>query len=273
MSYSNGLLPEKYSKFESYGKGDPGVGFKLTDNGDYDIQNKKLVNVKQGTDNNDVVTKSQVNIKTVLLDGARAGYVTNNKAAIYSGTGSLHAQSLYLKDTPDNAGNSDEIRMMTEYQSYDNVHLYIPNLENYDGYGGRRRSEMMVTSVDQVIDGKRFSEISKSQPQQVLNDDPTPKSYVDSEIAKLPSVDTSTLVKKSGDTMTGDLILQSQPYPVLGNTNKATSYRTIRDIFLSRKEAFPIQTIIDMNNHVVENLGKAKYSHEAVRKDQLSLLL
>ena len=114
------------------------------------------------------MTKSQVHTKTALLDGARAGYVTNNKAAIYSGTGSLHAQSLYLKDAPDGARNSDEIRIMTEHQSYDNVHLYIPNLQNYDGYGGRRRSEMMVTSVDQTIDGKKFSGILKSQPQQVM---------------------------------------------------------------------------------------------------------
>ena len=58
MSYSNGLLPEEFfdRQFSGKGeKGDPGVGFKLTDDGDYDIQNKKLVNVKQGTNNNDVV--------------------------------------------------------------------------------------------------------------------------------------------------------------------------------------------------------------------------
>ena len=44
---------------------------------------KKLVNVKQGTGRNDVVTKSQIQ----LLDSARPGYVTNNKAVIYSSTG------------------------------------------------------------------------------------------------------------------------------------------------------------------------------------------
>ena len=30
-----------------------------------------------------------------------------------------------------------------------------------------------------------------------------------------------------------------------------------------------MEAIINMNNHVVENLGEAKYNHEAVRKDQL----
>ena len=49
---------------------------------------------------------------------------------------------------------------MTDNQDYDNVHLYVPNLKNYDGYGGKRRSEMMVTSVDQTVTGKKiFSQI------------------------------------------------------------------------------------------------------------------
>lgn len=37
------------------------------------------------------------------------------------------------------------------------------------------------------------------------------RNYVQSELAKIPSVDTSKYIQKSGDTMTGDLILQSQP--------------------------------------------------------------
>ena len=59
--------------------GPQGIGFKLTQNGNYDIQNKKLVNVKQGADPNDVVTKSQIQ----LLDNA-PGNVQADKAVIYS---------------------------------------------------------------------------------------------------------------------------------------------------------------------------------------------
>ena len=48
MSYSNGLLPDQsYQTANKYvQRGLPGVGFKLTDTGDYDMQNKKLTNVK-----------------------------------------------------------------------------------------------------------------------------------------------------------------------------------------------------------------------------------
>ena len=156
--------------------GAQGVGFKLDANNDYDMQNKKLVNVKQGTNNNDVVTKSQIQ----LLDSARPGYVTNNKVAIYSSTGSLHAQNLYLKDAPED-GLSNELRILTPHQSYDNIHLEIPDLHNYDGYGGRRRSDMMVTSVDQTIDGKKvFRDIEVPTP--TGNDDAVNKQYLDSQL-------------------------------------------------------------------------------------------
>ena len=50
MSYSNGLLSDQsYQTANKYvQRGLPGVGFKLTDTGDYDMQNKKLVNVDEG---------------------------------------------------------------------------------------------------------------------------------------------------------------------------------------------------------------------------------
>ena len=92
MSYSNGLLSDQsYQTVNKYvQKGLPGVGFKLMDTGDYDMQNKKLVNVKSGTDSNDAVNKSQLDATTNLLHGSRAGDVVNDKAVIYS------KQALYM---------------------------------------------------------------------------------------------------------------------------------------------------------------------------------
>ena len=62
MSYTNGILNhvDSQGQRQIVSRGLPGIGFKLDANNDYDMQNKKLVNVKQGTNNNDVVTKSQL---------------------------------------------------------------------------------------------------------------------------------------------------------------------------------------------------------------------
>ena len=75
MSYSNGLLSSNVGNTGSGlvkgQKGDPGIGFNLDSNGNFDIQNKRLVNVASGVQNNDVIIKSQ-------LDTALTGHHSNS---------------------------------------------------------------------------------------------------------------------------------------------------------------------------------------------------
>ena len=52
--------------------------------------------------------------------------------------------------------------------------------------------------------------------------------------------------------MIGALIVPKDNHPVQGNTNKGISYESTREIFLSRKESFPVEDAIDMNNHEIE---------------------
>ena len=68
-------MPEEtisHSKIIEIVKGLPGVGFKRTDDGDYDIQNKKLRNVASPQTNDDATTKSYVDNKALLVDGSNA---------------------------------------------------------------------------------------------------------------------------------------------------------------------------------------------------------
>ena len=197
MSFYNGVL--NYSATSATGqRGLPGIGFALDGNNNYDIQNKKLVNVREGVDPTDAVIKSQIQV----LDNT-PGNVQVDKAVIYSDTGSIHTNSIYLQDTPDGAGNFNSTRLLTEQQSYDNIHLYVPDLQNFDGYGGRAKSEVVVTSTVQNITGRKtFTDINVPKP--IGNDQATNKKYVDDEIKKLPPL--SAYVKKDGSTtMTGNL--------------------------------------------------------------------
>ena len=254
MSYSNGLLPDQsYQTVNKYvQRGLAGVGFKLMVTGDYDMQNKKLTNVKSGTDSNDAVNKSQLDATTNLLHGSRAGDVVYDKAVIYSNTGAVHANSLYIEDPSDQA-NSNEVRIMTEHQSYPNIHLNIPDLHNFDGHGGRPKSELMVTSVEQTVTGKKvFENIEVHGP--TSNNQAANKSYADTKLSL------------TGGTMTGDLILPHDSYPVDGNTNKAISYESQREIFLSRRENFPMQADINMNNNFIQNIATPTSSHQVTNK-------
>ena len=254
MSYSNGLLSDQsYQTANKYvQRGLPGVGFKLTVMGDYDMQNKKLTNVKSGTDSNDAVNKSQLDATTNLLHGSRAGDVVNDKAVIYSNTGAVHANSLYIEDPP-NQGNSNEVRIMTEHQSYPNIHLNIPDLHNFDGHGGRPKSELMVTSVEQTVMGKKvFENIEVHDP--TSNNQAANKSYADTKLSL------------TGGTMTGDLILPHHNYPIPGNTNKVINYESQREIFLSRQESFPMLADINMNNNFIQNIATPTSSHQVTNK-------
>ena len=211
-----------------------------------------MTNVKSGTDSNDAVNKSQLDATTNLLDGSRAGDVVNDKAVIYSNTGAVHANSLYIEDPPDQ-GNSNEVRIMTEHQSYPNIHLNIPDLHNFDGHGGRPKSELMVTSVEQTVTGKKvFENIEVHDP--TSNNQAANKSYADTKLSL------------TGGTMTGDLILPHHNYPIPGNSNKVINYESQREIFLSRQESFPMEADINMNNNFIQNIATPTSSHQVTNK-------
>ena len=73
-------------------------------------------------------------------------------------------------------------------------------------------------------------------------------------------------LSKTGGVLSGDLILPRDSFPVQGNTNKAVSYETQRETFLSRKESFPMQTDINMNNNFLQNVATPTSSHQGANK-------
>ena len=228
-------------------KGDPGDGYKLTSDGNYDIENKKLVNVNPGTNAKDVINKSQLDTKTDLLQDASSGTVVNNKAVIYSGTGSVHTKSVYFEDIPGpgDHGLSNQIRLLTPHQSFNNIHLNIPDLKNYDGNGGRMSSEMMVTSVDQTVTGKEvFQNIEVPVP--TTNNQASNKHYVDHNF----------LNRLTGGRIGGDLDMRGNTikFLKLDNTDSAAA----RVAELKKKVDLSGSTMtgnLNMGNKQITNLG------------------
>ena len=251
-------------------QGPPGVGFILTDNGDYNLENKKMVNVNQGTNPNDAVTKSQIQ----LLDGAQSGTVVNNKAVIYSNTGSVHTNSIYLQDIPDGAGSSNDVRLMTEHQSYQNIHLHIPDLQNFDGYGGRAKSEIMVTSTEQHITGRKtFFDINVLEP--VNNNQAANKKYVDDSVKKIPSPDLTGYLEKDGSSpMTGNLNMNNNKIINLAagtqETDAINKYYVDQN-FLNRLKPDALDGDLDMRGHEIKFLKLSNDPSAAARVAELNL--
>ena len=228
MSYSNGLLSDQsYQTANKYvQRGLPGVGFKLTDTGDYDMQNKKLVNVDEGDNNQDVVNKHQLDV----------GLQTKpNKTDVLLLDGTTH-----MVGDLDLRGN--KIILPGEIQMDQKLITNLDTDENQD-----LSAVNMITLKNKV------------EPK-------ADKDYVDFEITKQNVLINNTFVKKTGDQMNGDLILPHDSYPVEGNTNKAISYETQREIFLSRRESFPMQADINMNNNFIQNVATPTSSHQVTNK-------
>ena len=241
-----GPTGDKGEKGDKGDKGDSGSGYKLTSDGNVDIENKKLVNVNPGTNAKDVINKSQLDTKTGLLQGASPGTVVNNKAVIYSNTGSVHTKSVYFEDIPgpDDDGVNNQMRLLTPHQSYNNIHLNIPDLKNYDGNGGRRSSEMMVTSVDQTVTGKKvFQNIEVPNP--TSNNHPASKRYVD-----------QNFISSSGGQVNGDLDMRGHTIKFLKLDNSESSAARVAE--LKKKVDISGSTMtgsLNLGNQQIVNLG------------------
>ena len=265
MSFYNGILnhDDNHESSQTGQRGLPGIGYKLTSDGNYDIENKKLTNVQNGDANNDVMTKNQiegyVNNKTQYLDGVLPAQVTNNKAVIYSPSGSIHTNDLYLKDK-----NGQEVHFYNENQDLNQCRLYVPNLKNNDSYGGRLKSDIMVTSINQTIEGKKvFHDIEVPTP--TINGHASNKAYVDNEISKISDAsDNSNYVKKSGDTMSGTLNMNNNritnlPSPHLSTEPATKDYVTtvmnhLPSLFVDRQGKSKMLGNLDINQHKIINV-------------------
>ena len=172
MSYSNGKLPEEtisHGKIIEIVKGLPGVGFKLTDAGDYDIQNKKLRNVAPPETNNDVTTKSYVDNKALLVDGS-------NKML-----GALNMDNRRVENlAPARHGFSDAVSSL-------HLNTFFFDLNTNDG----------KIEAQNPIDMKNQKILGVKDP--ILHSDASNKFYVDSSLNfKADKTELANYLKKDG---------------------------------------------------------------------------
>ena len=172
MSYSNGKLPEdtiSHGKIIEIVKGLPGVGFKLTDAGDYDMQNKKLRNVASPETNNDVTTKSYVDNKALLVDGS-------NKML-----GALNMDNRRVENlAPARHGFSDAVSSL-------HLNTFFFDLNTNDG----------KIEAQNPIDMKNQKILGVKDP--ILHSDASNKFYVDSSLNfKADKTERANYLKKDG---------------------------------------------------------------------------
>ena len=141
-------------------KGPPGPGFKFTRDGNFNVEGKRLTNVGAPTEDDDTTTKKYVDdgmsgkVSTDMVmtlgrpEGEKIVRYLPNPGGEEKNVG-LITHKLYIEDE-----FNDSVILQADDQDYDDVHLYIPNLKNYDNSGGRRKSNLVVNSIDNTFSGK-----------------------------------------------------------------------------------------------------------------------
>ena len=141
-------------------KGPPGPGFKFTRDGNFNVEGKRLTNVGAPTEDDDTTTKKYVDdgmsgkVSTDMVmtlgrpEGEKIVRYLPNPGGEEKNVG-LITHKLYIEDE-----FNDSVILQADDQDYDDVHLYIPNLKNYDNRGGRVKSNLVVNSIDNTFSGK-----------------------------------------------------------------------------------------------------------------------
>ena len=141
-------------------KGPPGPGFKFTRDGNFNVDGKRLTNVGTPTEDDDSTTKKYVDdgmsgkVSTDMVmtlgrpEGEKIVRYLPNPGGEEKNVG-LITHKLYIEDE-----FNDSVILQADDQDFDDVHLYIPNLKNYDGIDGRRKSNIMVNSINNNMTGK-----------------------------------------------------------------------------------------------------------------------
>ena len=203
MGFWNEQNTSSQSVGEKGPRGRPGIGFKLTSDGNYDLENKKMTNVADATANDEAVTKSQLDQK------------------------------------PDSASV-----LLLNGQSHMTGDLDL-------------RGNKLVGPGEINMDRKLIKDLDKDES----ND--------------LSAVNMATL-KKFSSSSSGDIDLQDkynvknskqQSFSHLSsNYDNLVSYDDVKNIFLSRKETFAMETGLDMGNQTIFNVKDPTVSDHGANK-------
>ena len=166
---------------------------------------------------------------------------------------------MYFEDIPGpgDDGVSNQMRLLTPHQSFNNIHLNIPDLKNYDGNGGRMSSEMMVTSVDQTVTGKKvFRNIEVPNP--TSNNQAASKYYVDHNFLNL----------LTGGAIGGDLDMRGNTIKHLKLDKTESAAARVAELNLKLSLGGGTMTgDINLDNHRVKNSLEPTNSKDLTTKN------
>ena len=262
MSYSNGLLSDNIAN-QTEGKqgpqGLPGVGFKLTSSGDFDIQNKKLTNVDTD-ENNDFCAVNMTTLKNTThkkekdIDLQDKYNIKNSKQQSFADLSINYDNLVSYNDVKDIfLSRKETFGMETAFDMGDNTIFNVKdptaadqgvNKKYVDAETAKNRVEINRVEFDLNTD------ILVSQNQIKTKAD---KTYVDAENAKQLSL--------SGGTMTGQIDMGGKKIVNVGKPvtdSDAVTKKFVNDeVELAKKYTIDSHSMKDEFRYLMEDVDES----------------
>ena len=225
------------------GRGPPGIGFKLTDDGNYDMQDKKIVNIGTATGLNDVVDFKFV----------RNTFV-NKRFPLVSCNLDMQSNRITSLATP--VSQKDAVNKEygdTHYLKLDGTTHMTGDLD--------LRGNKIISPGEINMNRKLIKDLDTDE-----NDDLSAVNMITLKNKIQPKADKTYVDSKLGTTHTSNQNIDlKENYNIINskqqsfshltaNYDNLVSYSDVKNIFLSRKETFVMQTALDMGNHQIFNV-------------------
>ena len=239
-------------------RGSPGIGFSLTRDGNYDMNNEKLKNVGEGVESSDAVTKHQleVSMNTKLDKASLNNYVKKNSPEV---GGDLDTKGHSIKNLKVTSLGSD---VSVPSKKYVNQRLNT----KADKTSLSRYVKKNSPEVGADLDMKSF-EVKNMRLTPAGDLSATSKKYVDSKVNnKANKRDLNDYLKLDGsDPMQGNLQMNNNritnlPDPQLNNEAATKNYVTksmnhLPSLFLDRQGNSKMLGNLQMNDNRITGLS------------------
>ncbi|KAL9971513.1 hypothetical protein ACROYT_G017684 [Oculina patagonica] len=265
MSYSNGLLQNKETVVGRNGKdGKDGVGFKLTDSGDYNMDKKKIFGLKTQDD--------------VAFDADLDTYAKDLSSAVNK---RYVNQFLMKKNSDETHFDCVGLSLQNTEAYYDGLYndLSIPNVEYVKLEDNKVKAELnnkladkadLSTNNEQtfnsILNVPNFDQ-GYSNMSNVMN-----KKYIDSRDALKADrsyVNATYLTKKTGGVLANSIQSKADKFYVDNTFLKKAVGRVLTQKILSKLDidgSNSMQANLDMNSHKITNLKNPANDTDAVNK-------
>ena len=237
-------------------QGTPGVGFSLTNDGNYDISNKKLKNVGEGVESSDAITKHQleVSMNTKLNKTSLKNYVKKNSPEVGA---HLYMKGFAIKNMKVTPGN-DASATSRKY-----VDRKIATKADKTSLASYIKKDSPEVSGDLDIKGFAIKNMKVTPGNDASA---TSRKYVDGKLnTKADKNDLNGYLKLDGTSqMQGDLQMNNKritrlPDPQLGDEAATKNYvvsliNYLPNLYLDRKGSLKMIGNLQMNDNRITGL-------------------